>query len=86
MAISRGDFCFFITELVMRNPNPGIPPLEDALLWLPKNAKLGPFGHGKTFGGMVRSFSQIYCPWGPPGTRVMTIFGSHVVCEGANPY
>ena len=31
MAISRADFWFFITELVTRNPNLGIPALEDGL-------------------------------------------------------
>ena len=31
MAISRGDFWSFITELVTRNPNLGIPALEDGL-------------------------------------------------------
>ena len=31
MAISRTDFWSFITELVTRNPNLGIPPLEDGL-------------------------------------------------------
>ena len=31
MAISRADFWSFITELVMRNPNLGIPALEDGL-------------------------------------------------------
>ena len=31
MAISRADFWSFITELVTRNPNLGIPPLEDGL-------------------------------------------------------
>ena len=31
MAISMSDFGSFIIELVTRNPNLGIPPLEDAL-------------------------------------------------------
>ena len=31
MAISRGDFWSFITESVTRNPNLGIPALEDGL-------------------------------------------------------
>ena len=31
MAISRVDFWYFITELVLRNPNLGIPALEDGL-------------------------------------------------------
>ena len=31
MAISRGDFCSFIIELAARNPNLGIPALEDGL-------------------------------------------------------
>ena len=31
MAISRLDFASFITELVMRNPNLGIPALENEL-------------------------------------------------------
>ena len=31
MAISRADFWSFITELVTRNPNLGIPALEDGL-------------------------------------------------------
>ena len=31
MAISGADFLSFITELVMRNPNLGIPALEDGL-------------------------------------------------------
>ena len=29
MAISRADFWSFINELVTRNPNLGIPPLEN---------------------------------------------------------
>ena len=32
MAIPRLDFWSFIIELVTRNPNLGIPPLEDGLL------------------------------------------------------
>ena len=32
MTISRVDFWFFITEFVTRNPNLGIPPLEDGLV------------------------------------------------------
>ena len=31
MTISRGDFWFFIIELVTRNPTMGIPALEDGL-------------------------------------------------------
>ena len=31
IAISRGDFWAFIIELVRRNPNLGIPALEDGL-------------------------------------------------------
>ena len=31
MAISRADFWSFITELVTRNPNLGVPALEDGL-------------------------------------------------------
>ena len=31
MAISRADFLSFLTELVTRNPNLGIPALEDGL-------------------------------------------------------
>ena len=31
MAISRADFWSFITDLVTRNPNLGIPALEDGL-------------------------------------------------------
>ena len=31
MGISRVDFRIFITELVRRNPNLGIPALEDGL-------------------------------------------------------
>ena len=31
MAISRADFSSFISELVTRNPNLGIPALEDGL-------------------------------------------------------
>ena len=31
MAISMADFGSFIIELVMRNPNLGIPALEDGL-------------------------------------------------------
>ena len=31
MAISRADFWYFIIELVPRNPNLGIPALEDGL-------------------------------------------------------
>ena len=31
MAISRADFCSFITELVTRNPAMGIPALENGL-------------------------------------------------------
>ena len=31
MAISGDDFWSFIIELVTRNPNPGIPALEDGL-------------------------------------------------------
>ena len=31
MTISNADFCSFITELVTRNPNLGIPALEDGL-------------------------------------------------------
>ena len=31
MTISKADFCFFITELVRRNPNLGIPAVEDGL-------------------------------------------------------
>ena len=31
MAISRTDFWFFIIELVTRNPNMGIPALDDGL-------------------------------------------------------
>ena len=31
MAISRADFWSFITELVTRNPDLGIPALEDGL-------------------------------------------------------
>ena len=31
MAISKADFLSFIIELVMRNPNLGIPALEDGL-------------------------------------------------------
>ena len=31
MAISRSDVCFFIIELVTRNPTMGIPSLEDGL-------------------------------------------------------
>ena len=40
MAISRPDFWFLITELVKRNPNLGIPALEDGLF-----AKLLIFGY-----------------------------------------
>ena len=31
MAMARADFWSFITELVTRNPNLGIPALEDGL-------------------------------------------------------
>ena len=31
MTISKADFLSFITELVMRNPILGIPPLQDGL-------------------------------------------------------
>ena len=45
-----------------------------------------PFGHAGTSGDMVGSFWSNMDPGGPPGTRVMTIFASHVVCESANSY
>ena len=44
-------------------------------LWACRNIK----GHGKII--LVE-----YGPWGPPGTRVMTIFVTHVTTRHANSY
>ena len=52
------------------------PPknLKNCLFYL----KLGSFGYGKTFGGMVVTCMPNSGHGGCPGSRVMTVFGSYV--------
>ena len=46
--------------------------------------KLGSFGYGKTFGGMVGRCMPNSGHGGPPGTRVMTIFVFYVSAQIPN--
>ena len=63
-------FCNFMNPKIFKH----------CLIWL----KLAPFGHEKTFLGMVGRYMLNSSHGGCPGARVMTISGSHVGPHIAN--